>query len=118
MKNTKNYTLEEILNTPEALELDSDDLEVVEAILELRKGSYNTEAKTTLYTMEELQEAIDEMDSITRYRDIDSYHDSCDDCLEFTGDSIAERYFDYDAFHRDCDFDVTEASNWIVLSCY
>jgi hypothetical protein len=27
-----------------------------------------------------------------------------------------ERYFDYDAFHSDCEYDVTEASNWVIIS--
>jgi hypothetical protein len=26
-----------------------------------------------------------------------------------------ERYFDYDSYHRDCEYDVEEASNWIVI---
>jgi hypothetical protein len=61
------------------------------------------------------QEAIDSLDSYVFYTDIDSYHDCCDECLEFNGNDLLERYFDYDAYHRDCDFDIYEASNGVCI---
>jgi antirestriction protein len=36
--------------------------------------------------------------------------------IDFTGSNeIIERYFDYEAYHRDCGFDVSEASNGVIL---
>ena len=67
--------------------------------------------------MDDLENAINDIDKITYYRSMDDYFDSCDDCLCFTDpNSVEARYFDYDAFHRDCEYDVTEASNGIVIA--
>lgn len=53
----------------------------------------------------------------TFYSDIDSYHDCCDECLDFRGcNEMLERYFDFDAYHRDCDFDIFEASNGVCIA--
>lgn len=65
-----------------------------------------------------LAEAIESLDRYTFYEDLESYHDCCDELLDFSGNSWLERYFDYEAYHRDCDFDVTEASNGIVVCLY
>ena len=63
----------------------------------------------------DIEEVLDKMDSYTFYSDIDSYHDCCDELLEFGNNEILERYFDYDAYHRDCDFDVYKASNGVCI---
>lgn len=118
----KTYTLEEILETEENEEiighLTSDEIEVIEAILELNYWRYDSEKKETLYTMEDLENALNDMESwrVEYWHDIDDYHDFCDEGLCFPKDNTTlERYFDYEAFHRDCDYDITEASNWVVL---
>ena len=65
---------------------------------------------------DEIQEAINAHDGYIFYSDIESYHDCCDECLDFRGCSeVLERYFDFDAYHRDCDFDIYEASNGICI---
>lgn len=119
----KTYTLNEILETEENEEiighLTNDELEVIEAILELNYWSYDSEKKETLYTMEDLENALNDMENwtVTYWHDWDSYYDYCDDTLEFPKEnSILERYFDYDAFHRDCGFDVSEASNGVIIA--
>ena len=62
------------------------------------------------------QVAIDNMDRYSFYSDINSYHDCCDECLEFEGkNELLERYFDFEAYHRDCDFDIFEASNGVCI---
>lgn len=118
------YTAEELLNedTNEEIEetighLDSEELEVLEAILELKiSWKWDTEKKQYFYTIEDLQEAVDLIDNITHFKDWDSYYDYCDEMLDFTGSNeIIERYFDYEAYHRDCGFDVSEASNGVIL---
>ena len=118
------YTIEELLNeeTSEEIEeiiglLDSEEIEVIEAILELKiSWQYDSEKKQTLYTVEDLQEAVYQKDSITYFKDWDSYYDYCDETIEFPkGYGYLERYFDYDSFHRDCWFDVSEASNGVIL---
>ena len=123
MENT--YTLGELLESPKGQEiLDENlssyvDVDVVEAILELNYWRYDAEQKETLYTMDDLENAINDTEKITYYMSMDDYFDSCDDCLCFTDpNSVEARYFDYDAFHRDCEYDVTEASNWVVLANY
>ena len=95
--------VEEIIETIEALEeLEDWELEEVIALMEY-KGT------------KDAQEAIDDRDSYTFFANLDQYHDSCDEVLEFNGNEMLERYFDYDAYHRDCDFDIYEASNGICV---
>ena len=63
-----------------------------------------------------VKEAIDNKDDYIFYSDIDEYHYSCDELLDFRGcNDIIERYFDYDAYHSDCDFDIYEASNGVCV---
>lgn len=120
----KNYNLEELFESEEAEELTSslydDEIEVVKAILELKNyWTRDKDKKEYVYTIEELQDAIDEKDSTTYYMTMDDYYDAMDELLEFPKDyDLLERYFDYDAYHRDCEFDCTEASNWVVLPNY
>ena len=95
--------VDEIIETIEALEeLEDWELEEVIALMEY-KGT------------KDAQEAIDDRDSYTFFANLDQYHDSCDEVLEFNGNEMLERYFDYDAYHRDCDFDIYEASNGICV---
>ena len=121
----KNYTLEELLATPKARKIIEENLssyndeDYVYAVMEYAYWHYNVNKKAKIYTFDELENAIQDIEDqkYTIYSDIDSYHDSCDETLEFNSDFI-ERYFDYDSFHRDCDFDVTETSNWVVICDY
>ena len=62
-----------------------------------------------------IQDAIDKLDNYTTFTNIDSYHDCCDESLEFGNNELLERYFDYEAYHRDCDYDVYEASNGVCI---
>ena len=117
------YTLNELLNSDngEIVELldnlDSYELDVVEAILELNYWKYDTEKKADLYDIEDLENAIEDLNHKTHFRDWGSYYDYCDELLYFPKDNdILERYFDYDAYHKDCGYDVSEASNWIILA--
>lgn len=61
------------------------------------------------------QEAIDKKDHYIIFSDIEQYHDSCDETLEFGNNELLERYFDYESYHRDCDFDIYEASNGVCI---
>ena len=62
-------------------------------------------------------EAIEQKDRFVFYSDIDEYHNSCDELLDFSGcNEILERYFDFDAYHRDCDFDIAEMSNGVCIA--
>ena len=95
--------VDEIIETIEALEaLEDWELDEVVALMEY-KGTKNA------------QEAIDDRDSYTFFADLDQYHDSCDELVEFSGNSMLENYFDWDAYHRDCDFDIYEASNGVCI---
>lgn len=123
MENTKNYTLEELLASPEGQEILDENLknyidtDVIEAILEIRYWRYDAEKKGTFYTLEDLESAIEDADKTTYYMSIDDYFDAMDDLLCFAdNNSVEARYFDYDAYHRDCKYDITEASNWVVLA--
>lgn len=118
----KNYkTIEELLNTKKAQKILDENLsnyndeDTVYAVLEV--NYYSREG----YTYDDLENAINDIERwrVTYYSDIDSYHDSCDELLEFRNDwDIRERYFDYESYHNDCDYDVTEASNWVVICNY
>lgn len=94
--------------------------DIIEAI-ELLNDMQDWELKEIAAVMEYLNttnvnEAIDEKDNYIIYSDIDEYHESCDESINFNGcDELIERYFDYDAFHRDCDFDIYEASNGVCI---
>lgn len=119
----KTYTLWELLEAPKSQDLLDENLpayvdrDVVEAILELNYWHYDSEQKETLYTMDDLENAINDVEKTTYYMSMEDYYDSCDDCLYFSNpNSVEARYFDYDAYHRDCEYDVTEASNWVVIA--
>lgn len=119
----KTYTLWELLEAPKSQDLLDENLptyadrDVVEAILELNYWHYDSEQKETLYTMDDLENAINDVEKTTYYMSMEDYYNSCDDCLSFSDpNSVEARYFDYDAFHRDCEYDVTEASNWVVIA--
>ena len=94
--------------------------DIIEAI-ELLNDMQDWELKEIAAVMEYLNttnvnEAIDEKDNYIIYSDIDEYHESCDESINFNGcDELIERYFDYDAFHRDCDYDIYEASNGVCI---
>ena len=60
-------------------------------------------------------EAMDQYDRYSFYSDIDSYHECCDESIDFGNNEFLERYFDFDAFHRDCDFDIYEARNGVCI---
>lgn len=94
--------------------------DIIEAI-EILNDMQEWELKETAAVMEylnttDVNEAIDKKDCYIIYSDIDAYHESCDESINFNGcDELIERYFDYDAFHRDCDFDIYEASNGVCI---
>ena len=121
----KNYTLGELLESPKGQKIISENLpsytdeDVVEAILELNYWHYDTEKKETFYTFDELEQAIEDTEKITYFSDMDAYYDYCDELLNFSDDnSVEARYFDYDAYHRDCEYDITEASNGVVIASW
>lgn len=118
----KNYTLDELLNTKKAQKIIDENLssyndeDDVYAVLEVRYWHY--ENWKTVYDFDDLENAINDIEkwNVQIYKDMDAYYDSCDETIEFPkGYDYLETYFDYDAFHRDCEYDVTEASNWVVL---
>ena len=116
----KNYkTIEELLATKKAQKIIDENLssyndeDAVYAVLELNYWSREW------WTFDDLENAIDDIErwKITYYSDMDAYYDSCDETIEFPKwYDYLERYFDYDSFHRDCEYDVNEASNWIVIA--
>ena len=120
----KNYTLDELLQTKKAQKMMEEwlssynDEDYVYAVLELKYWRY--ENGKTIYDFEDLENAIEDVEKqkYTIYHCMDCYYDSVDDLLDFRGNDFMERYFDYDAYHRDCEYDVEEASNWIVISNY
>ena len=95
--------VDEIIETIETLEaLEEWELDEIVALMEY----LNTN---------DAQEAIDKRDNYIFYSDIEQYHDSCDELLEFGNNEFLERYFDYDAYHRDCDYDIYEAGNGVCI---
>lgn len=112
-------TIEELLNTKKAQKIIDENLssyneeDVVCAVLEV--NYWNRDWRT----FDDLENAIDDVErwKITYYSDLNSYHDSCDELIDFRGsDETLQRYFDYEAYHNDCDYDITEASNWVVIA--
>lgn len=95
--------VDEIIETIETLE-NLNDWEVDEIVALMEYLSTN-----------DVNEALDKYDNYTFFSDIDSYHDCCDEILDFNGNDFLERYFDYEAYHRDCDFDIYEASNGVCI---
>lgn len=118
----KNFeSIEELLQTKKAQKMMNENLSsyndesYVYAVLELKYWSY-VDWKC-VYDFEDLENAINDIEDqkYQIYHCMDCYYDSCDDLIEFNGNDFMERYFDYDAYHRDCEYDVTEASNWVVI---
>lgn len=123
MKNFK--TIEELIDSKKGQELVESlrdcEIEGVKGLLDLRYWTRKTENEKTFYvwTLEDLENAINDLDNCAYFEDYDAYYDFCDETLEFPRwNDLLERYFDYDAFHRDCDFDVSEAYNWVVFLDY
>jgi hypothetical protein len=94
--------------------------DIIEAI-ELLNDMQDWELKEIAAVMEylnttDVNEAINKKDYYFIYSDIEAYHNSCDETIDFSGcNELLERYFDYDAFHRDCDYDIYEASNGVCI---
>lgn len=117
----KYYTIEDLFRSKRWEDLvdnlNYDEEKVVEAILEIKYWQYDPEKKATFYTIDDLETAIDDLDNTTYYMDDDAYFDCMDDLLIFQDpNSVEARYFDYDAYHHDCMYDVTEASNGVILA--
>ena len=91
-------------------------IEAIEALENMQEREQNEIAAIMEYlNTNDINEAINKKDDYIIYSDIDAYHDSCDEALEFNGNDLLERYFDYEAFHRDCDYDIYEASNGVCI---
>lgn len=119
----KTYSLDELLECEEGQEiignLYSKELDALEAILELNYWKWDAEKYYNTYTLDDLQEAVDGLYDKTWWSCWDDYYDYCDDLLCFANpDSIEARYFDYEAYHRDCGYDVSEASNGVILGSW
>ena len=122
----KNFeSIEELLATKKAQKMMDENLSsyndesYVYAVLEVKYWGYV--GWKCVYDYEDLENAINDIENwnVTIYHCMDCYFDSCDDLLEFPKwYDFMERYFDYDAYHRDCEYDVTEASNWVVIANY
>ena len=119
----KNFeSIEELLATKKAQKMMDENLssyndeDYVYAVLEVKYWGYV--GWKCVYDFEDLENAINDVEkwNVQIYKDMDAYYDSMDDLLEFNGNDFMERYFDYDAYHRDCKYDVTEASNWVVIA--
>ena len=63
----------------------------------------------------DVNEAIYKKDNYCIFSDIEQYHDSCDETLDFGNNELLERYFDYESYHNDCDYDIYEASNGVCI---
>lgn len=117
----KNYTLDELFETKKAQKMLDEWLssynnqDYVYAVLELKY--WQVKNWKTIYDFDDLENAIEDVEKqkYTIYHCMDCYYDSIDDLLDFGGNNFMERYFDYDSYHRDCEYDVEEASNWIVI---
>ena len=112
-------TIEELLETKKAQTIIEENLssyndeDAVIAVLEINYWSRDW------WTCDDLENAINDVEkwNVTYWNNWNDYYDYCDDWLCFPKDNeILERYFDYDAFHSDCEYDVTEASNWVIIS--
>ena len=91
-------------------------IETISTLEQLDEGELDEVVALMEYlNTDDALEALDKVDNYTFYSDIDSYHDCCDEIIEFGNNEILERYFDYDAYHRDCDFDIYEAENGICI---
>ena len=121
----KNFeSIEGLLATKKAQKMMDENLssynneDYVYAVLEIKYWSYVN--WKCVYDYEDLENAINDVEDnkYTIYSSMNDYFDSCDDLLEFNWNDFMERYFDYDAYHRDCEYDVTEASNWVVIADY
>ena len=91
-------------------------IDTIEALNNMQEWERKEVAAVMEYlSTNDAQEAIDKKDNYIIFSDLDQYHDSCDETLEFGNNELLERYFDYEAFHRDCDFDIFEASNGVCI---
>ena len=93
-----------------------DILESIETLEALEEWELKEVAALMEYlNTNDASEAIDKKDCYIFYNDIDEYHDSCDEAIDFNGNDLLKCYFDYEAFHRDCDYDIFEADNGVCI---
>ena len=91
-------------------------IDTIEALNNMDEWERNAVAAVMEYLgTRDAQEAIDKKDYYCIYTDIDDYHTSCAESIDFGGNEFLERYFDFEAFYRDCDFDIFEASNGVCI---
>lgn len=94
-------------------------IDTLEALNDMDKEEQcETVAVMEYLNTKDAQEAIDKIDSLTIFSDIDAYFESCDELIDEYAHGVPEmltRYFDYDAYHCDCAFDVYEASNGVCI---
>lgn len=120
-ENEKTYTLDELLETKDGRGftwgLNPWEMDAVEAVLELRYWHRDKEKEVDIYTLEDLENAVYDIEhhKIEWYPDLDTYHDAMDDLVDLPANSTLSNYFDWDSYHDDLDNDVEEASNGVVL---
>lgn len=95
-------------------------IDTIRTLEDMDEGERNNVVALMEYlNTEDVQEAIDELDSYTFYENIDNFYECMDELVdeELAGvpDTIS-RYFDYESYHRDCDFDMSEMSNGVVIT--
>jgi antirestriction protein len=91
-------------------------IDTIETLNNMEEWERNEIAAIMEYlSTNDVNEAIESRDSYIIFSDIEQYHDSCDESLEFGNNELLQRYFDYEAFYRDCDFDIYEASNGVCI---
>ena len=91
-------------------------IDTIETLNNMEIGErYEIAALMEYLSTSNINDAINKLDQFTFFSDIDSYHDCCDETLEFGNNEILARYFDYETYHRDCDYDVYEASNGVCI---
>ena len=93
-----------------------DIIDSIEALNNMDKWERDEIAALMEYlSTNDVQEAIDKKDNYIIFSDLEQYHDSCIETLEFNGNELLERYFNYEAYFNDCDYDIYEASNGVCI---
>lgn len=92
-------------------------IESIQALEELDDYELNEAVAIMEYRNCDVAEAVDNLGNYSVFEDLDAYHNSCDEMVDYELEKLGTLacYFDYEAYHRDCDYDVFEASNGVVI---
>lgn len=91
-------------------------IDTIEQLEELKEYEFDEIVALMEYLdTNDAQKAINEKNNYIFYPDLETYHNCCDELLNFGNNEMLAKYFDYEAYYCDCDEDISEMSNGVCI---